>query len=56
MAWPTEREVQDSQGYIVRLCLKTTSCWWWHRPLIPALGRQRQVDLCEFEFSLVYKN
>ena len=24
-------------------------------PLIPALGRQRQIDLCEFEASLVYK-
>ena len=24
-------------------------------PLISALGRQRQVDLCEFEESLVYK-
>jgi hypothetical protein len=23
-------------------------------PLIPALGRQRQVDLCEFKASLVY--
>ena len=23
-------------------------------PLIPTLGRQRQVDLCEFEASLVY--
>ena len=23
--------------------------------LIPAFGRQRQVDLCEFEVSLVYK-
>ena len=23
--------------------------------LIPALGRQRQVDFCEFEASLVYK-
>ena len=28
---------------------------WWHTPLIPALGRQRQVDLCEFETSLVYR-
>ena len=24
-------------------------------PLIPILGRQRQVDLCEFRASLVYK-
>ena len=23
-------------------------------PLIPALGRQRQADLCEFKASLVY--
>ena len=26
------------------------------RLLIPALGRQRQVDICEFEASLVYKS
>lgn len=26
----------------------------WHTPLIRALGRQRQVDLCEFEASLIY--
>jgi hypothetical protein len=24
-------------------------------PLIPALGKSRQMDLCEFEVSLVYK-
>jgi len=24
-------------------------------PLIPALGRQRQADLCEFKSSLVYR-
>jgi hypothetical protein len=24
-------------------------------PLIPALGRKRQADLCEFEIILVYK-
>jgi hypothetical protein len=23
--------------------------WWWGTPLVPALGRMRQVDLCEFE-------
>ena len=28
---------------------------WWCTPLIPALRRQRQVDLCEFEASLVYR-
>jgi hypothetical protein len=27
---------------------------WWRTPLIPALGRQRQVD-SEFEVSLVYR-
>ena len=26
----------------------------WSMPVIPALGRKRQVDLCEFEASLVY--
>ena len=28
---------------------------WWCTPLIPALWRQMQVDLNEFEASLVYK-
>jgi hypothetical protein len=27
----------------------------WAVPLIPALGRQTQVSLCEFEASLVYR-
>ena len=27
----------------------------WHTPLIPAPGRQRQVELCEFQASLVYR-
>ena len=29
--------------------------WWCHKPLIPALVRQRQVDICEFKVSLVYR-
>ena len=29
---------------------------WWHTPLIPALGKHRQADLCEFEASLVNKS
>jgi hypothetical protein len=28
---------------------------WWYIPLIPALQRQRQVDLCDFKANLVYK-
>ena len=28
---------------------------WWHMSLIPALRKQRQVDLYEFKVSLVYK-
>jgi hypothetical protein len=28
---------------------------WYHTPLIPALRRQRQEDLCECEDSLVYR-
>jgi hypothetical protein len=27
---------------------------WWLTPLILALGKQRQVDLCEFKANLVY--
>jgi hypothetical protein len=26
----------------------------WYTPLILSLGRQRQVDFCEFEANLVY--
>lgn len=28
---------------------------WWYTSLFPALGRQRQEDLSEFEASLIYK-
>jgi hypothetical protein len=27
---------------------------WWCMPSMPALRRQRHVDFCEFEASLVY--
>lgn len=29
--------------------------WWWYTPLVPALGRQKQADIYEFEASLVYR-
>jgi hypothetical protein len=28
---------------------------WWHISLIPALRRERQLELCEFEASLDYR-
>jgi len=28
---------------------------WWHMPLIPALGRQRQVDFGVHKVSLFYR-
>jgi hypothetical protein len=35
---------------------KCSLVWqWWHAPLTPALGRQRQTYLCEFKASLVYR-
>ena len=37
-------------------CTNTHRGWAvWRTPLIPALWRQRQVDLCEFEASLIYR-
>ena len=35
--------------------LKLLLVGWWRTPLIPALFRQRQKDICEFKASLVYK-
>ena len=35
--------------------ITVASRWWWRIPLISALGRQKQVDLCEFEASLAYR-
>jgi hypothetical protein len=48
-------------GYIQKICKQISgfiSCnggWaWWHTPVVTALGRQRQTDLCEFEDSHSY--
>lgn len=37
------------------LTLKYKMSWmWWQVSVIPALGRQKQEDLCEFKYILVY--
>lgn len=36
------------------LKIKTLSQAQWSVPLIPAPGRQRQADLCEFKATLIY--
>ena len=46
---------------MVRITLASDSrglwSWaWWRMPLVPTLGKQKQVDLCELEASLVYKS
>ena len=46
---------------LVRICLSfarefTRAGRWLPTPLIPALERQRQADLCEFGASLIYKS
>uniref|UniRef100_A0A8C8W3E5 Tubulin-specific chaperone A n=1 Tax=Peromyscus maniculatus bairdii TaxID=230844 RepID=A0A8C8W3E5_PERMB len=38
-----------------RAQLKIIDGRWWRMPLIPALGRRRHADLCEFEASLGYQ-
>jgi hypothetical protein len=33
------------QFQLLELFKKISFMWWWYMPLIPALRRQRQVDL-----------
>jgi hypothetical protein len=51
------------QAWLVLVAVKETWAWvclesvrhFWRTPLILALGKQRQEDLCEFQASLVYR-
>jgi hypothetical protein len=42
--WNTEKLCLPLKPVPVRPLLKTQAGQWWRTPLIPALGRQRQVD------------
>ena len=48
--------VEGSEAYNVYKKVECQAQRWWRTPLIPALGRQRQANPCEFEASLVYKS
>ena len=50
---PAHLQFQHSAGYGKRI--QSSARQGWRMLLIPALGSQRQVDLCEFEASLVYR-
>ena len=42
----------DTQNYQIK---SSVLVGWWRMPSIPALGRQRQTDICEFEASMVFR-
>ena len=44
----------NSRLYIIHFKVGKDARQWGRTPLIPALEGQRQVDLCEFEASLVF--
>jgi hypothetical protein len=51
----TEEDVGSSTLWAgIRIPNWTARQVWWPTPCIPALGRQRQVKLCEFKASLFY--
>jgi hypothetical protein len=54
--------VVSNRLFFLKLSHKDTNIYYyqnsgqvqWHRPLIPALRKQRQADLSEFVISLIY--
>ena len=41
--------LEDKRKRTEKSIEKKYSLMWWYMPLIPALGSQRQEDLCEFK-------
>jgi hypothetical protein len=50
-----KRVTKYTTGVQALMRRKKKGRWWWYMPLNPALGRQRQADLYEYEASLVYR-
>jgi hypothetical protein len=46
---------RERMGRITDSETPTSARQRWHMPLIPALGRQRQAEICQCKASLVYK-
>ena len=44
----TVKKVRTTQPEIYKIKTKWFYHMWWYTYLIPALGEQRQADLCEF--------
>jgi hypothetical protein len=57
-SWLAKTEIhlhENETGHITPYTKSSSAEQWWHTPLIPAFGRPRQVDLCEFKGNLVYR-
>lgn len=52
----TDCLLQLYQGVTKYLCYRKEMLEpvWWHIPVVSVLGRQRQMDFCEFKASLIY--
>ena len=51
--WRKYQRGWNSQTWIQQTSFGSIA--WWHRPILPAVRRLKQVDFCEFEASLGYK-
>jgi hypothetical protein len=39
---------------VILIFQKVIAGWWWCTPLIPALGRQKEMDFSVFQVNLVH--
>ena len=50
----SQKDEQDEHKLNLSIKNEKMDWVWWHKSLVPALGRQKKVDPCEFKASLVY--
>ena len=51
----TDSEGHQESSFVSFVSFLVATKLWQHTPLIPALGRQREVDFIEFKTSLIYR-